>query len=746
MRMGRSGARGAGRTVERIADWDNLCWAFRKAEHLHRTLYDVADDFDESHFELFIRDQLSDIRNDFLAEAYRTSPLRLMPIPKTPKNGNSRLRQFFQVAFRDQVAWIAILNVIGPALDSAMPPWVYGYRLYRSRYPISSGRRPRLLASYTQSKELLYREFKDSWPLYRRHVEKATRVASSTTAGHPRSDPAEVRSTHPEYVPLSIWPAFWHPRTFPPGRAYLASLDLRHFYPTVSVDKIRRNLLVNCDFYRDDPEVRALIDSLLRFNVDVSSASPEMRAACEPLCSGDLLDGLPTGLWVSGFLSNIGMLDIDLLVDRESASRKVAHFRYIDDHTFVATSASQLWNWILWYRQILEDSGLSINPDKTVPAALGKALTTDSPTCPEIEPIRADDVSIRALAEISVIDREDFGILTPEDQEQRLEQLKTLLTEELPRAERDTGSRRAFAASRIANLAPWLSREITARPEFQEDSTALHRRMLALKKNANDPTNSESLKRDLEKEISQLERRLKQTRRRESQAAAARTASEFAFLSRASRREPEKPALLQALFTFCCSTGHPGITPLIRFLSKARKTPQNTYLLALALRMLAKSLLRALRTLLDETSLRSRRSSAAAHLADVARLVPGDFASNSGDLPYTQSLDLFKWALATANEVLVDSGTSQELVRAVRLTSVRFGAAPWSLIPEGEARPRWPVWAFWAEGQLGLATSTTPGPVWKRVAPRLDASNPSDWHFLQLYPRYQVQWRCPEGC
>jgi hypothetical protein len=723
------------RTIERFADWDNLAWAFRKAEYLHRTLYDVTDDFDQSHFELFLRDELGKIRSDFLAKAYQTSPLRLMPIPKKPKNGNSRLRQFFQVAFRDQVAWIAVLNVIGPALDASMPPWVYGYRLYRSPYPVSSSAHPeRLLASYTRSKDLLYREFKDSWPLYRRHVEKATRLARAARYASDR----ERHSIHREYVPPSVRSSFWKRPGLRPLNSYLAGLDLKHFYPSIALEKLKRNLLAHCDAYRDDPDVRTLIDALLNFNVDVSGASPETCAACEPPCLAGLFDGLPTGLWVSGFLSNVAMLDIDLLVDRESISQKVAHFRYIDDHTFVSSSDSQLWSWILWYRRLLEDSRLSINLDKTVPPAIGKALASETLSCPEIEPIRSDEVSIRALAEISAIDREDFGILTPEDQEQRLEQLKKLLTEELPKAERDTGSRRAFAASKIANLAPWLSREATARPKFIEDSTALHRRILTLRRTAKDAANSGNVTHDLDKEIVLLERKLNQVTRRERQVVANRNSSEFAFLYRAFRKEPEKPALLQALFTFCCATGHPGITFLIRVLSSARKTPQNSYLLALSVRMLAKSVLRATRTILDDTSLRFRRLSAAAHLENVTGLSRRDLIFDRSDFPYVQSMELFKLALATANEALVEYRLSSELVRRLKLTSSRFEVVPWSLAPIGEGRSHWPVLAFWAEGHLSLATGNSPGPVWNRVARRLDALNPADWHLLQLYPRHQV--------
>ncbi len=67
--------------IERIADLDNLAWAFRKADHLSRALYDVMDEYDSARFKLSLLDELLSIRRDFLRGKYLASPIRLMPIP-----------------------------------------------------------------------------------------------------------------------------------------------------------------------------------------------------------------------------------------------------------------------------------------------------------------------------------------------------------------------------------------------------------------------------------------------------------------------------------------------------------------------------------------------------------------------------------------------------------------------------------------------------------------------------------------
>jgi hypothetical protein len=81
------------------------------------------------------------------------------------------LRQAFWVSVADQVAWIAVVNVIGPQLEADMPVWSYGNRLYRPAWFEESATHPVLkIGPFRHSPGLLYRKFQHSWPLYRRHI------------------------------------------------------------------------------------------------------------------------------------------------------------------------------------------------------------------------------------------------------------------------------------------------------------------------------------------------------------------------------------------------------------------------------------------------------------------------------------------------------------------------------------------------------------------------------------------------
>jgi hypothetical protein len=143
----------------------NLYWAFRKAEALYEKSDAVFDRAELARFNLFLEEELDQIRADFQDASYRLAPMRLLPMPKKGKDGRERMRQGFQFSIRDQVAWIALVNVLGPELDRKMPRWSYGHRLYRRRFFTRLGPQYRYFSSTN-----LYREFRNSWPLFRSHI------------------------------------------------------------------------------------------------------------------------------------------------------------------------------------------------------------------------------------------------------------------------------------------------------------------------------------------------------------------------------------------------------------------------------------------------------------------------------------------------------------------------------------------------------------------------------------------------
>src|SRR5207245_1921550 len=123
------------------------------------------------------------------------------------------------------------------------------------------------------------------------------------------------------------------------------------------------------------------------------------------------------------------------------------------------------------------------------------------------------------------------------------------LVDDFPKAEIEIGTRRAFAATRIATLAPWLSRETPSYRRFQEDSVSLERKIVSLRRRLEARSSSNNTD-TWQRELARLESRLRNIKLREERSLASRNKSDFRFLLRAFQKEPEKPALLRALFTF----------------------------------------------------------------------------------------------------------------------------------------------------------------------------------------------------
>ena len=146
---------------------ENLLWAWRKVQRCYGMADSLFDQAEIAAFDLNLENELASIKRDFETGNWENRPIRLIPQPKKPsKEGKPRLRQYFDIAVRDQVAWIAIVNVLGPELDQKMPAWSYGNRLYRAAWyeeEPQDGRHSKLnIGPYRHSAGYLYRHFKHS--------------------------------------------------------------------------------------------------------------------------------------------------------------------------------------------------------------------------------------------------------------------------------------------------------------------------------------------------------------------------------------------------------------------------------------------------------------------------------------------------------------------------------------------------------------------------------------------------------
>jgi len=111
---------------------ENLHMAWAKVRRYYATTDAWYDELAVAKFEANLESELMSIRDQFSRGTYSLSPLLPLPQPKKPDpDGHPKVRQAFWVQVRDQVAWAAFVNVIGPMLEEKMPTWSYGNRLYR---------------------------------------------------------------------------------------------------------------------------------------------------------------------------------------------------------------------------------------------------------------------------------------------------------------------------------------------------------------------------------------------------------------------------------------------------------------------------------------------------------------------------------------------------------------------------------------------------------------------------------------
>ena len=378
--------------LELVTDQLNLRWAWEKVRRASTPGEAWIDEIELARFEVELERNLQSIAVEMRKGRYRLRPLRPMAFPKNSKqNGEPQVRQYFNVAVRDQVAWTAVVNVIGPYLDPLMPAWSYGNRLFRSIWVDTDddGIRNRKIGRYRHSSGRIYLPFGQSWPVFRRHVYLATsamtsKVGRSTSSQLTEEDAEELdlqgRLKEEHQCPF-VLKQYWNDRQPAAGKESLfwCSVDLEKFYPSIKLESIRLNIV---EFLPDDikTEAEKLIDSMMRFKVDTNTDrwSKEELAEIGLKARQRSFKSIPTGLYVAGFLANVGLLKVDLEVAKRLNAQNIAHFRFVDDHVILAYSFDDLVRWIDEYLSLLANSktGAKVNYEKMEPEALAKYFSS----------------------------------------------------------------------------------------------------------------------------------------------------------------------------------------------------------------------------------------------------------------------------------------------------------------------------------------------------------------------------------
>jgi len=607
--------------VSRIFDFvvsaENLNWAWQKARRLYRMADGVYDIAEVSAFELNLENELESIQKAFRSLSYKLAPLVLLPQPKkSDAQGNPQMRQSFHVAVRDQVAWIAIANAIGPHLDSKMPAWSYGHRLYKAAWYETEGSQHRLeVGPYRHSSGQLYRRFKHSWPLFRRHVSLTARAMANGLDNQEQLDASERNALHFAERPTYLDEGFW-PKT-EGHQLYYASIDLERFYPSTTIEAVLRGIRENLDRYEQEHELQALLARMLSFTIGTQRSAYLRNPICQPETRPGAFRGIPTGLMVAGFLSNVAMLPLDLAISaRVQERRRVAHFRFVDDHVVLAYRFEDLVDWIRAYKNDLAafSVGPAISDKKYSPPNLAGVINADASTeaadavkaqC-EIDGLRPAKLMTKTLALVSDLAGAGFEIMPDHAREQRLSELEWLLLANLPDDEIRSDTRAAFAAGRISALVPM---------SFDHSIELLesHRRLSDLQ--AKPQVNREL--------IAEAQSIANQQRRSQANSDRRRLNHYFKLLLQAFHDHPDKPRLFIRALDYCRTTGQRGTPELLKWivseLETRAKRPLATYLGPLAIQTIARHIVTAAFDMSDYHLLERQRRAARSYLISLTR-------------------------------------------------------------------------------------------------------------------------------
>src|SRR5690606_21064273 len=181
---------------------------------------------------------------------------------------------------------------------------------------------------------------------------------------------------HLRYLDTQHWN-----RTHSSDTLYAVSLDLRKFYPSVRTAAIVKSFDLYVEGFSNQTLLRQLVHQMLEFRVETAGVTDETKSHVDPPVESGAFDGIPTGLFVGGFLANAAMLPIDLEVDALLSERRdIAQFRFVDDHEVLAYDFRALLNWLKDYEKLLarHNIGATIESEKYIPPKLTEILNPKS--------------------------------------------------------------------------------------------------------------------------------------------------------------------------------------------------------------------------------------------------------------------------------------------------------------------------------------------------------------------------------
>lgn len=214
-----------------------------------------------------------------------------------------------------------------------------------------------------------------------------------------------------------------------------------------------------CNNYCDDEPFCRLIEKLSDFKLDTLDYKQEELAKIQ---LDKPFDGLPTGLVVAGFLSNVFLLDVDKAIgEKLKANKNVIHFRYVDDHVFVSLDSMELYKWVEEYDELIQNKGLKINFDKIEPKGLtalfkgeeaSEEEVTEQMANAALDPFYPSPLMTETLQKVSELSGLNLDLLSDQEFDMVFKDLQMLMVADIPEQEIKKNTRVSFACSMLTRM------------------------------------------------------------------------------------------------------------------------------------------------------------------------------------------------------------------------------------------------------------------------------------------------------
>jgi hypothetical protein len=747
---------------------ENLYWAWEKAKRIFVSDAAWFDDLEVARFEGELDKELKSIARDLQSGNYSCSAVRPVPHPKGDTREKLGVRQSFIVQPRDQIAWLALVGVIGPVLDEKMPKWSFGNRLHRPVW--RDEEQPEagwMFGPYRHSSGQLYRKFQSGWTLFKHYVALTVREMSTVAReGLPINSLEEEllkfeRLAQEERKMKYLLPGYWMDNS---SNIAWMGIDFEKFYPRLNVANIAESVISNLPSEMDVSVLRGLVCNMLSFPINHAGTDVDATARLGILPLQASTEGLPTGLFVSGFLANVAMLDVDRAIAASSQAHQIAHFRYVDDHILLGRSVKDIVGWISHYEQLLEEFqvGAKINKDKFEPETIrtcwdeisrisqtqgpadATALARAEVAC-RIDPLYPTPLLTATLNKVSQLASLEFELLDDQEKAAYLSELEHLMLADINATELPHATRRSFAAALLTRLVPewapnstnWVDFEIRL-SELLLEGQSLMRQLEALKADGDGGLKVARMLEENSKEIVVVRARLRVASDKYSSEILKHRKHFSGVVRHALHQHPSKAKLWQRLLEFGYRTGVPVSQALIDELNALEDIDSAAarYLRAFVIRSCAELLLRAVSEVVVEERTDEARQACRAFAVDVLCNWPRFLPQENRWWFETRSSDLMRFAAGTARFLSeVSEDFEHQLAEAMPVAEVSR-AIRWNAEPRQWARETHvdlSVWVWWLERQISLSRFEQLEPSLQRIGTLLA---PSDVLAVGLWLRY----------